>query len=97
MGTSGCVLELAILGVIYELNSDQSRTLTFGQIYMALLRAHSNISPISECVVVVNLLVTEGLIVSRKVLDHDRAFPYTQHLIGGLTEVGVAALKSCVP
>ncbi|WP_205929145.1 hypothetical protein [Pseudomonas viridiflava] len=91
MGVSGCVLELAILSVISELTADQNRTLTFGQIYMALIRAYSDIPSITECVVIVDVLVSEGLIFSKRVLDYDPAFPYVQHLIGGVAEVGVAA------
>ncbi|MCI3946061.1 hypothetical protein K0038_03111 [Pseudomonas syringae] len=37
-------------------------------------------------------MVREGLLTSAKVLEHDLSFPYPQHLISGLTEMGAASL-----
>ncbi|WP_122259913.1 hypothetical protein [Pseudomonas syringae] len=91
---SNRVIELAILGAVNNLNALQARTLTFGQIYMELVRTQTDFPTIKECVAIVNVLVAEGLIVSKGILEHDPGFPYTQHLIGGVTEVGVAALMT---
>ena len=86
-------LDLALLKTVRSLNSKEARKLTFGQIYMHLLRAHPQVPPIPQCVLAVNTLVMEGLLVSARVLDEDPAFPYTQHIISGLTEVAIASLE----
>jgi hypothetical protein len=66
--------------------------MTFGQIYMQLVRSQQSIPPIAQCVVTVDVLVKEGLLVSERVLDEDPAFPYIQHIISGLTDIGAACL-----
>jgi hypothetical protein len=86
-------LDLALLKTVRSLNGKEARKLTFGQIYMHLLRTHPQVPPIPQCVLAVNALVMEGLLVSDRVLDEDPAFPYAQHIISGLTEVGVASLE----
>jgi hypothetical protein len=86
-------LDLALLKTVRALNKKEVRKLTFGQIYMHLLRAHQQVPPIPQCVLAVNTLVMEGLLVSARVLDEDPAFPYTQHIISGLTEVAIASLE----
>lgn len=86
-------LDLALLKTVRALNTKEARKLTFGQIYMHLLRAHPHVPPIPQCVLAVNALVMEGLLVSARVLDEDPAFPYTQHIISGLTEVAIASLE----
>jgi hypothetical protein len=87
-------LELAVLRSVQALSDNESRKLTFGQIYMELVRICPSVPSIAQCVMAVDVLVREGLIVSEKVLDADPRFPYTQHLITGLTEVGAASLSS---
>lgn len=87
-------LELAVLRSVQVLSDDESRKLTFGQIYMQLVRICPSVPSIAQCVMAVDVLVREGLILSEKVLDADPRFPYTQHLITGLTEVGTASLSS---
>ncbi len=86
-------LDLALLKTVRALNRKEARRLTFGQIYMQLLRAHPHVPSIAHCVVAVDALVMEGLLVSARVLEQDPAFPYTQHIISGLTEVAVASLE----
>ena len=87
-------LDLALLKVVRALLDDGARKLTFGQIYMSLIRARPCIPPITQCVVAVDKLVNEGLLVSERMLDEDPAFPFTQHIISGLTEVAIASLQS---
>lgn len=84
--------ELAILKTVHALCEKGSRRITFGQIYMHLLRLRSSIPSITRCVETVDELVKEGLLVSERILDQDPDFPYTQHIIGGLTEIGLASL-----
>lgn len=85
-------VDLAVLGAVRVLNDEGATKLTFGQIYTRLIRAHSRIPAIADCVVAVDVLVKEGLLVSERVLDEDPAFPYTQHIISGLTEIGAASM-----
>lgn len=94
MGSENYLIELAILDVISKLNTSKARILTFGNIYMELVRTHKNIPSIKDCVIIVNAMVAESLLVSDRTLEHDPSFPYTQHLISGLTEIGVAALEA---
>lgn len=86
-------LDLAVLKVVGRLSDSNSTRITFGQIYMQLVRCLPNIPSIAECVVAVDVLVKEGLQVSQRVLDEYPAFPYTQHIISGLTDIGAASLK----
>lgn len=72
----------------------KSRKITFGQIYMELLRAVPRMPPIAQCVEAVDVLVKEGLLTSERVLASDPGFPYTQHIISGLTDIGSASLDS---
>ncbi|KPB71592.1 Uncharacterized protein ABJ99_0781 [Pseudomonas syringae pv. cilantro] len=37
-------------------------------------------------------MVREGLLTSAQVLEPDLSFPYPQHIISGLTEIGAASL-----
>lgn len=85
-------VDLAVLGAVRVLNDEGATKLTFGQIYTRLIRDHARIPAIADCVVAVDVLVKEGLLVSERVLDEDPAFPYTQHIISGLTEIGAALL-----
>ncbi|OUM08071.1 hypothetical protein BW686_08645 [Pseudomonas syringae] len=84
--------DLAILKVVRRLCSSQPRKLTFGQIFRELVRCHSSLPAIDVCVARVDTMVREGLLTSAKVLEHDLSFPYPQHLISGLTEMGAASL-----
>ncbi len=86
-------IDLAVLKTVQRLNHVQPRKLTFGQIYMQMLRTRTRIPPITQCVEAVDALVKEGLLVSERILDEDPAFPYTQHIISGLTEIGAASLR----
>lgn len=83
---------LAVLQAVRALNRDHSRKLTFGQIFMQLVRTQRTIPPVAQCVMTVDELVREGLLISERVLDEDHSFPYIQHIIIGLTEVGAACL-----
>jgi hypothetical protein len=85
-------VDLAVLTAVRVLNLAGARKLTFGQIYTRLIRSQTRVPTITECVVAVDVLVKEGLLVSERVLDEDPAFPYTQHIISGLTEIGAALL-----
>lgn len=85
-------IDLNILKAVRALAGTGLRAMTCGQIYMQLVRTAQPLPPIERCVVAIDSLVKEGLIVSKKVLDVDPAFPYTQHVIAGLTEVGAACL-----
>lgn len=85
-------VDLAVLTAVRALNLAGSRKLTFGQIYTRLIRSQARVPTIRECVLAVDVLVKEGLLVSERVLDEDPAFPYTQHIISGLTEIGAALL-----
>lgn len=85
-------IDLAVLKSVRLLNRVRSRKLTFGQIYMQLLRSQAHTPSIAQCVVAVDVLVREGLLVSERVLEQDPAFPYVQHIISGLTEIGAASL-----
>ncbi len=96
MGSSNYLTELAILNVVNKLNSPGVRALTFGQIYLALICAGSKVPSITECVLIVNTLVEEGLVISKKAFEPDPGFPYTLHLISGLTEMGAAVLKAYI-
>nr|WP_259640672.1 hypothetical protein [Pseudomonas viridiflava] len=86
-------IDVAILSVVRRFSSDRSRRLTFGQIYMEVLKRSAHVFPIIECVNAVDVLVREGLLISERTLDVDQSFPYTQHIISGLTEVGAASLS----
>ncbi|WP_155496582.1 hypothetical protein [Pseudomonas amygdali] len=68
MSDSNRVIELAILGAVNNLNVLRARTLTFGQIYMELVRTQTDFPTIKECVAIVNVLVAEGPIVSKETL-----------------------------
>lgn len=89
-------LNLAVLKTVRLLTQHQAdhqtAKLTFGQIYMQLVRTRQSIPPIAQCVGIVDELVREGLLISERVLGEDPAFPYTQHLISGLSPIGVACL-----
>lgn len=85
-------IELAILKTVLALSEGGSRRITFGQIYMHLLRLRSSVPSITRCVESVDGLVKEGLLVSARILDQDPDFPYTQHIISRLTDVGLASV-----
>ncbi|RMO81541.1 hypothetical protein ALQ33_101383 [Pseudomonas syringae pv. philadelphi] len=85
-------IDLAILRVVRRLCSNQPRKLTFGQIYTELIRCHSVPPAIPACVTTVDTMVREGLLTSAQVLEPDLSFPYPQHIISGLTEIGAASL-----
>ncbi|WP_439851762.1 hypothetical protein [Pseudomonas syringae] len=85
-------IDLAILRIVRRLCSGRPRKLTFGQIYIELVRACTSLPAIPVCVTTVDTMVREGLLTSAKVLEPDLSFPYTQHLISGLTEIGAASL-----
>ncbi|WP_328588287.1 MULTISPECIES: hypothetical protein [Pseudomonas syringae group] len=84
--------DLAILKAVRRLCAGQPRKLTFGQIYRELVRAHSSLPAIDVCVAMVDTMVREGLLRSARILEHDLSFPYPQHIICGLTEIGAASL-----
>lgn len=86
-------IDLAILKTVHLLCEGHDRRITFGQIYMHLLRLRKGVPSIVQCVETVDVLVKEGLLVSARILDQDPDFPYTQHIISGLTEIGRASLK----
>ncbi|WP_243247757.1 hypothetical protein [Pseudomonas maioricensis] len=89
---------MAILKAVWLLLSEvkpgvgKARQLTCGQIYMQLVRRQPSVPSIVRCVLAIDVLVNEGLLVSERVLEEDPAFPYTQHIIRGLTEIGAASL-----
>lgn len=85
-------IDVAILSAVRRLSPDRSRKLTFGQIYMELLKRSARVCPIVDCVLAVDVLAREGLLISERLLEVDPSFPYTQHIISGLTDVGVASL-----
>ncbi|MDU8431268.1 hypothetical protein RYA99_22255 [Pseudomonas syringae pv. actinidifoliorum] len=85
-------IERVVLTAVKRLCGGQRRKLTFGQIYRELVRSQSSVPAIGVCVTTVDTLVREGLLTSIKTLEPDRSFPYTQHLISGLTEIGAASL-----
>lgn len=92
-------VDLAILKAVWLLSDGKQRggaprKLTCGQIYMQLVRGQPNFPSIVRCVLAIDVLVKEGLLVSERVLDEDPAFPYTQHIIRGLTEIGSASLAA---
>ncbi|KAA8698087.1 hypothetical protein F4W67_01075 [Pseudomonas caricapapayae] len=88
-------VDLAVLSIVKRLCVSKPQKLTFGQIYRELVRAHSRAPAIHVCVTTVDTLVREGLLISAKVLEADQSFPYTQHIISGLTEIGAASLAGC--
>lgn len=95
--TDPLAVDLAILNAVWLLSESKrgggnSRKLTCGQIYMQMVRGQPSFPSIVRCVIAIDGLVKEGLLVSERVLDEDPAFPYTQHIISGLTEVGAASL-----
>lgn len=85
-------IDIAILNAVRLLTRDGQRKLTFGQIFMHLVGCLQSIPPIARCVEAVDALVSEGLLTSERVLEDDPTFPYVQHIISGLTEVGEASL-----
>lgn len=85
---------MSILKSVRRLSPDRSRKLTFGQIYMQLIQLQTSVPSIAHCVQAVDVLVTEGLLISERVLDEHPDFPYTQHIISGLTDIGAASLMS---
>ncbi|KTB78849.1 hypothetical protein [Pseudomonas syringae] len=85
--------ELAVLEIVRSSNFIRPRKLTSGQLYMALIRLQSDVPSIESFMAMIDELVKEGLLISATVLDHDASFPYTQHIILGLTEIGEAALE----
>lgn len=89
-------LDLAILKAVWLLSEERpgGRKLTCGQIYMQLVRRQPSVPSIVRCVLAIDVLVNEGLLVSERVLDADPAFPYTQQIISGLTEIGAASLMA---
>ncbi|KPX39194.1 hypothetical protein ALQ03_101943 [Pseudomonas savastanoi pv. glycinea] len=88
-------VDLAILSIVKRLCLSTPQKLTFGQIYRELVRAYARAPAIHVCVGAVDTLVREGLLISARVLEPDQSFPYTQHIISGLTEIGAASLASC--
>ena len=88
-------LDLAVLHIVSRLCFSKPQKLTFGQIYRELVRAYSSAPAIHVCVATVDTLVGEGLLISTRVLEPDQSFPYTQHIISGLTEIGAASLRGC--
>lgn len=85
-------IDIAILKAVLLLTRNGQRKLTFGQIYMHLVGCLQSIPPIARCVVAVDVLVSEGLLTSERILEDDPTFPFAQHIISGLTEVGEASL-----
>ena len=85
-------IAVAILSAVRRLSPDRSRKLTFSQIYMELLTRSARVCPIVDCVLAVDVLAREGLLISERLLEVDPSFPYTQHIISGLTDVGAASL-----
>ncbi len=98
--TDPLAVDLAILKAVWLLISEvrpgggKPRQLTCGQIYMQLVRRQPSVPSIVRCVLAIDVLVNEGLLVSERVLEEDPAFPYTQHIISGLTEIGGASLMA---
>ncbi len=97
--TDPLAIDLAILNAVWLLGEGKAgggkpRKLTCGQIYMQLVRRQRSVPSIVRCVLAIDVLVNEGLLVSERVLDEDPAFPYTQHIISGLTEIGAASLTA---
>ena len=95
--TDPLAVDLAILKAVWLLSEGKPgggkpRKLTCGQIYMQLVRRQPSVPSIVRCVLAIDVLVNEGLLVSERLLDADPAFPYTQHIISGLTEIGAASL-----
>ncbi|QQQ53077.1 hypothetical protein JJQ97_10730 [Pseudomonas syringae] len=88
-------VDLAVLSIVGRLCFSKPQKLTFGQIYRELVRAYSSAPAIHVCVATVDTLVREGLLISTRVLEPDQSFPYTQHIISGLTEIGAASLRVC--
>ncbi|RMP09947.1 hypothetical protein ALP98_101771 [Pseudomonas viridiflava] len=88
-------VDLAILSIVKRSCSNKPQKLTFGQIYRELVRAYARAPAIHVCIGAVDTLVREGLLISARVLEPDQSFPYTQHIISGLTEIGAASLASC--
>ncbi|PBP94137.1 hypothetical protein CCL17_24970 [Pseudomonas congelans] len=88
-------VDLAVLSIVGRLCFSKPQKLTFGQIYRELVRASSSAPAIHACVETVDTLVREGLLISTRVLEPDQSFPYTQHIISGLTEIGAASLRGC--
>ncbi|SDX58456.1 hypothetical protein SAMN05444064_11113 [Pseudomonas syringae] len=85
--------ELAVLEIVQSSNFVRPRKLTSGQLYFALIRLQSEVPVIGIFMEMIDELVKEGLLISAAVLDHDPSFPYVQHIILGLTEIGDAALR----
>jgi hypothetical protein len=97
--TDALAVDLAILKAVSLLSEGKPgggkpRKLTCGQIYMQLVRRQPSFPSIVRCVLAIDVLVNEGLLVSERILDADPAFPYTQHIISGLTEIGAASLMA---
>lgn len=95
--TDPLAVDLAILEAVWLLTEGKPgggkpRKLTCGQIYMQLVRRQPSVPSIVRCVLAIDVLVSEGLLVSERVLEEDPAFPYTLHIIRGLTEIGTACL-----
>lgn len=86
-------IDLVILKTVRLLSGEDARRLTFGQIYMHMVRSQPRVAPIVQLVVAVDSLVKEGLLISERVLDEDPTFPYTKHIISGLTDLGAACLR----
>lgn len=86
-------LDLAVLKTVRSLTFGRARKLTFGQIYMELVRVRPHPPSLAQCVVAVDGLVREGLLVSERLLDVDPAFPSTRYIISGLSEIGAASLS----
>lgn len=87
-------VDLAILRTVRLLSEGPSRRVTCGQIYLELARFNPHLPPVAHCAVAVDVLVREGLLVSERVLGEDPGFPYPQHLIIGLSEMGAASLDA---
>lgn len=93
MGFNPLSHELAVLEIVRSAHFIRPRKLTSGQLYLALIRLQSEVPAIGTFMEMIDDLVKEGLLVSAAVLDHDVSFPYVQHIISGLTEIGEAALE----
>ncbi|RMR62802.1 hypothetical protein ALP83_03745 [Pseudomonas syringae pv. actinidiae] len=86
--------ELAVLEIVSNAHFFRPGKMTSGQLYLNLIRLQPAVPAIGEFMEMIDHLVKEGLLISGAILPCDASFPYVQHIIFGLTDVGEAALQA---
>ncbi|EFW79517.1 hypothetical protein ALP26_01182 [Pseudomonas savastanoi pv. glycinea] len=86
--------ELAVLEIVDSAHFFRPGKMTSGQLCLSLIRLQPAVPAIGEFMEMIDHLVKEGLLISGAVLPCDASFPYVQHIIFGLTEVGKAVVQA---